>query len=437
MTTDDLKKMIDYHNNNIAKEYRNLRDIYKGQHEILQENKRSGTRPDNRLVVNLAHYVVETFSGFFIGIPPKITLDSPANNKALQSWQDTNSFQDKLAEISKQSDIYGRSIAFVYQDEFSETKVTYVSPENAFIIYDNSIIRNPIAFVRYMYDDENKIQGAIYFADESFGFNGEIQLKNGEVNPLQKVPAVEFYNNEDRQGLIDNIETLVNALDKAMSQKSNQNEYFDNAYLKILGLELAEDEKGNPILNLDGQQVIYSKDDKSKDATVEFITKPDGDNMQEHLIDRLIDLTYQVSMVANLNDSAFSGNSSGVALEYKLLPMKNMAMNKERKFTQSLRKLYSIIFSVGTVLPISESEAWQDLKFKFIRNLPINLADETATARNLEGIVSKETQLSTLSIIDDPKAEIERINEETANSIKNAKKASEGLTDKDSGDLDE
>ena len=123
---------------------------------------------------------------------------------------------------------------------------------------------------------------------------------------------------------------------------------------------------------------------------LDFITKPDGDNMQEHIIDRLISMIYQISMVANLNDEAFAGNSSGVALQYKLLPMKNMAANKERKFTQALRRLYRVVFSVGTVLPESDANAWQDLHFKFTRNLPVNLADEAQTASTLSGIVSKK-----------------------------------------------
>ncbi len=33
-----------------------------------------------------------------------------------------------------------------------------------------------------------------------------------------------------------------------------------------------------------------------------------------------------------------------------------------------------------------------------------NLGDEAETAKNLEGITSKETQLKTLSVVDDPKA---------------------------------
>lgn len=120
----------------------------------------------------------------------------------------------------------------------------------------------------------------------------------------------------------------------------------------------------------------------------------------------------------NLNDEAFSGNSSGVALQYKLLSMRNMASNKERKFRQALRQMYQIVFSTGTV--VHDSAAWQDLNFQFKRNLPNNLAEEAQTASALSGIVSKQTQLSILSCVDDPQAEMERIKNEQADQVKQA-----------------
>lgn len=125
-------------------------------------------------------------------------------------------------------------------------------------------------------------------------------------------------------------------------------------------------------------------------------------------------------MVANLNDVQFSENSSGVALQYKLLPMRNLAANQDRKFTQSLRSLYKIAFSVGTILSESKADDWQKLNFAFTRNLPESTTDEADAASKLKGLVSDQTMLSTLSFVDDPKAEIKRIADETAQKAKNA-----------------
>ena len=104
-----------------------------------------------------------------------------------------------------------------------------------------------------------------------------------------------------------------------------------------------------------------------------------------------------------------------------------MASNKERKFTQSLRQLYRVIFAVEALQV--KPEAWQDLHFNFPRNLPANLADEAQTASTLSGIVSKKTQLKVLSIVDDPAQELEQMQEENEKAAKQAQEIAGTLPD--------
>ena len=58
------------------------------------------------------------------------------------------------------------------------------------------------------------------------------------------------------------------------------------------------------------------------------------------------------------------------------------------------------------------ADDWLKVDYQFTRNYPQNILDEAQTAAQLEGVVSKETQLSVLSIVDDPKKEIDRMREE-------------------------
>lgn len=427
ITSDDLRAMITQ-NQAWAGEYRENWKLYIGEHDILnQPRKQFG--PDNRLVANLPHYIVDTFNGYFLGIPPKITLDEDKDNEALQQWNDTNSLQDKLNEVSKLTDIYGRAMLFAYQNEHSETKIAVVAPTEGFIVYDDTIAQQPLAFIRYAKALKGSgYNGVIYYANKTISFTDTTLGEEG-VNPFELVPAVEFFENEERQGTFDNVKSLVKSLDKVLSQKANQIEYFDNAYLKMLGLNLDQDGDGKPDIDIRDNHLIYSPDAEAANAQIDFISKPDADGMQENMINRLIDMIYQVSMVANLNDKEFSGNSSGVALKYKLLPMQNMAANKERKFTQSLRQLYRVLFSVKTI--IVDTEAWQRLSFQFTRNMPANLLDEAQTAQELMGVVSHETAMKPLSVVDDPKQEMEKIREEQAETTRNALQYSPSATDQD------
>ena len=197
---------------------------------------------------------------------------------------------------------------------------------------------------------------------------------------------------------------MINAYNKAISEKANDVDYFADAYLKVLGTLLEEDDikhiRDDRIINFDGdiEKVI-----------VEFLQKPDGDTTQEHLIDRLERLIFQISMVADISDENF-GTSSGIALKYKLQAMSNLAKTKERKFNSGMNRRYMLIFSN----PVSGmlKDDWVKVKPIFTRNFPANVLEETQIAGNLEGIVSKKTQLGALSIVDNVDEELKRIEEE-------------------------
>lgn len=434
MTSQELQALIRWNTNHQAVDYRENMRLYLSKHDILQKDKNQ-FGPDNRLVVNFAKYIVDTYNGYFVGVPPTIMLDKGPFNDQLQDWLSSVSFVDQLNELSKQADIYGRSIGFVYQNEESETKFKYISPTKAFIVYDDTFARQPLAFVRYeYYQNESSWQarGEVYYADSVYPFAGATISDDAYPNPFGMVPAVEFYENEERQGVVDPVKTLINGLDDAYSQKANQLAYFDMAYLVMTGVQLEEDENGKPKINLARDRLLYLPNvTPGTDPKVEFLSKPSDDGMQEHYIQRLQDSIFQIAMVPNMYDDSFKGNASGVALQYKLLPMQNKASSKERKFTQSLRELFQIIFKVGKVLPSSQQDAWQELQIHFTRNVPADVANMVSTANNAEGIISQRTQMKLLpGIVDNPDDEIDQINKEKVEQIKNAQQAM-GVPDAD------
>ncbi|MCH3911491.1 MAG: phage portal protein [Limosilactobacillus oris] len=419
------------HNEGRARKFKELYDLYTGDHAILKNPADpKSARPDNRLVSNWANYVVDTYVGYFIGKPPKITLDEEASNQQLQNWFSENSFIDKLAEVTKQVAIYGCSYMLGYQDETSKTRVAVVEPSSGFMIYDTSINRKPLAFVRYSYFN-NQLQGDLYNADgiqpfTSSGFTGDKDSK-----PFGAVPAIEFVANDERLSLVGKIKTLVEAYDSAFSQKANQVAYFDAAYLAILGINLKKDKNGDPVLDIDKNKVIYAPSFDSSKGKIEFLSKPDGDTMQENMLNRLKDDIFQTAMVANLSDEAFSGNSSGVAIRYKLLAMQNQAAFEVRKFTIALRNLLGALLGLGQIIGTVDDgdKIKQDLNFHFNQNIPEDIASEVQAASAVEGIVSKETQLGLLPFVDDPKAEIKRMQDEQEDKIKNAVKNQASATD--------
>ncbi|MCF0119881.1 MAG: phage portal protein [Limosilactobacillus mucosae] len=437
LLTDSLMAFIN-NNRQRSTEYVKNYDLYSGQHELLRKPfDRRSMRPDNRVISNWANYVVDTYVGYFIGKPPKIALDDDSKNELLQDWLSVNSFQDKLSEVAKQVAIYGRSYMMAYQNENSQTEIAVCSPDESFIVYDTTIKRKPVAFVRYSVYGNN-LSGDVYTANEIKHFGNDGKIQSVENHLFSGVPAAEFVANDERLSLVGKIATLVNEYDRAISQKANQVAYFDNAYLKILGVPLPKDENGKPILDLVNNRVFYAPNENAANGVVDFISKPDGDTMQENMLNRLKDDIFQTAMVANLNDEAFSGNASGVAIRYKLLSMQNQAAFEDRKFSISLRELLGTALSIGSAIGTIDREAvMKQLQIVPARNIPLDIENEAQTASILSGVVSKETQLSTLSIVDDPKKEIERMHEEQTDDVKNAMQSIPSMTDQDKADQEQ
>lgn len=385
-------------------------NMYLGAHAILDQEAKEEFKPDNRLVVNFAKYIVDISEGFFIGVPVKVTHEKDSVNDFIQNFRNKNHLADGESELSKLCAIYGHAFEYIYQSEEAESKVIYNGPADMFIVYDDTIAANPLFAVRYFTVDD-VLHGEIMTKDFTYSLSGtdkEPILGDEKQHYYGDVPVVEYVQNEEKQSIFQPVKTLINALNKALSEKANDVDYFSDAYLKILGADLDEETlaylRDNRIINVSGAE--------SSKIIVEFMEKPSADETQENLIDRLIDLIYQMSMTANMNDEAFAGTISGVAMEYKLQGMKSMALMKERKFQASMQKRYKMLFNLPTNVPDSDKDEWYNLRFQFTRNIPRNLELEAETMAKMAGVTSQETMFGVSSLIENPKEEIQRIEEE-------------------------
>ncbi len=233
------------------------------------------------------------------------------------------------------------------------------------------------------------------------------------------IPIIEVMENDERLSVIKNVLPLVDEIDKAMSEKANDVDYFADAYMKVLGAILSEDD----LENLRNYRIIVLKSRGSDDPSetpesldIDFLSKQNADETQENLIDRIVDNLYQVSMITNLNDKDF-GNSTGVALEMKYKPMLNLATLKSRGFTESLKDMYQVVFASDLIENIIR-EAWKDVDINFQYDLPHDTLSEAQTAQILSNLVSSETWLKILSIGNDPWQEQERIEQEKNEQMK-------------------
>ena len=406
LTHEQLLEYIELHQAQVPR-FNELWAQYTSRPPILDEEQKEEFKPDNRLVVNHGRKLVETFNGYFAGISPKINHDDEVVSDAINDFWKRNDFGDVFAELSKLTSLYGVAYLYIWQDEETKTRVIHNPPLDMFVIKDNSIEGVTKYGVRYKFDDDNGLIGTLITGGEIIDFN-EKGFLNSSPHYYPIIPIIEFVENDEQQSIIRPVETLINAYNKTLSFKMNDADYFSDAYMKILGAELDLESiqhiKDNRIINLFGQ-------DGTSGIDVNFLDKPDGNTSQEMLLDRIERLIFQLTIGFNPNGESYT-QASGVALDKMTLPMQNLAGTKERKFTKGLNSLMQCFTSLPTNVPASKRDSWIDIEYRFTRNIPRNLNDEAEVARALEGIISKETQLSILSVVDDVKLEIEKMEDE-------------------------
>lgn len=402
LTAELLRDLIDEHRKNHVPRYEYLKAAYDTRYGIFGRKPKPDYKPDNRLAADMAYNITETFEGYFIGVPVDFKHEDDAKAEFLRDYAERNEQEDVDAELSKMASKFGHSYEMMYQDEDGLPRSAAISPMSAFMVYDDSVLKRPLYFVTYSYGEDGKLRGR--FSDDSTvtpfsDGEGGFEIGTPEEHYFGAVPAIDYMQNSEKRGLYEGVLSLIEAHNRVLSDKSNDVEYFADAYMVVTGMELPDDYKTdlreNKLINLWGDSALG----------VDFLEKPDADASQEHLIDRLEMLVFKMAMVPDITDDQFS-TASGIALKIRLMPMNNLARNKERKFKSAMKRRLKMLANYPNQ-PFSGDD-WKDVEITMHRNMPEDLDSEATVAGNLSGIVSEETQLSVLSCVDDPKKEMER-----------------------------
>lgn len=408
LTIEILDYFIGKHREEVTDRYEMRDKEYKSEHDILTWPKKPAYKPDNRIVVNFHKYIVDTTNGFFIGNPIKYGADDEAVSDYVQFLNKYNSQDDKDAELSKLCCKFGKGFEMYYPDEEAVPCTTFLTPLEAFMIYDDSIIEREMYFVRRYTDWKGNEFGSVSnnWGVRHFTITGGTRWTD-EWTPhhFDGVPATEFIENEERQSVTEPILTMAAAYNKALSEKANDVDYFADAYMKIFGPKLDGEEiryiRDTRIINFDGED--------AEKIIAEFMDKPSNDAAQENLLDRLERHIFTFGMVPDISDENF-GTDSGIAMLYKMWSTSNRGKTKERKFTAGLNRRYKLLFSYPTSKVPADS--WVQLDYTFTPNIPANVKEEVEIAQGLEGIASRHTQLKVLSVVDNVQDELDVIEEE-------------------------
>lgn len=426
ISKDDILGLIKKHKNNVAPGLRKNMRYYEGYHKIINRKRKGDI--NNKVVCNHAKEISDTATGYFLS--NALTYSTKEKDldidKLLTSFDEAN-----VDEIDHDNglnmSIYGLSFEYVYAKENESIPTSKsIEPTNAFIVVDDTIEEKELFGVYYyrMKDSSKETKYKCNLMTENNIFTFEI-LENGNNKPvdLEKecephffgcIPLILYQNNKLCIGDFEQQIGLIDAYNQITSDRVNDKEQFLDALLVLYGAMLADDEEST------SEAMKVLREDKlielPTDAKAEYLTRTFDETGIEVLRKAIKEDIYTFSHVPNLTDENFVGNSSGVAMEFKLLGLEMITKIKSRYYTKGLKKRLKLYCNYLGMKNIAINPG--AISVNYTRGLPKNLLEISQMITNLKGFVSQETLLNQIPFVEDPAGEIDSVEKENEKAIK-------------------
>ena len=414
-----IYKLIRKHANE-REDLQKLKRYYIGDHSILKHERRNPNAPNFKTVANHAKDIADTATGYFLGSPITYNNTGESDLEPLLVAFDNAEVDQVDTQNALNMAIYGRAYEYIYVKEgLNELDSASLDVENTFIVYDDSIERRPL-FAVYYYEVKDDSKDTKTYQAEVFTQNLHYHIalsdssgsyvKKNDVEPhhLGQIPIIEYKNNNFAIGDYEQQISLIDAYNSLMGNRVNDKEQAIESILVLYGAQLGdtpeETHKAMSILNEEGLLEL------PMDSKADFLKNLLDEGATEILRKALKEDIYTFSHVPNLTDEKFAGNSSGVAMEYKLLGLEMITKVKESNYKRGLRQRISIFAKYLGLQQIALDA--NSIVPQFSRGLPKNLLELSQVINNLDGKVSLRQLISLLPFVEDPDAELEELEEE-------------------------
>lgn len=416
-----IKEAIDY-NEERRERFDTLDRYYIGDQDILHREK-----PDllhnNKVMINHAKYIVDTNVGYLLGNPVEYQANNKYNIDAVLDCYKKQTMNDNDSEIAKNCAIFGLQYEYIFANEDAEPESAILDVRNTIIAYDNTIKHNKMFAVNYRPifkkpTDTNPEYYDVIFVDDKVVRNYKLKgdnliLEKEDAHAFKEVPMIEFVNNKDYLGDFETVVSLIDAYNLIQSDRVNDREQLVDAILCFYGMKFTPEQ----MAELKEHRMISNI---PMDGKIEYLIKTLNESDTDILRKNIENDIHKISMTPNLADENFANNSSGVAINYKLLAFDQNIKNKERYFERGLMerfRLYNNFLNTKSSMPIVPTE---EVDAIFKRNLPRNDYETSQMILNLQGIVDKELLVSQLSFVRDSKETVELAAKEDETTLESA-----------------
>ncbi|WP_018923854.1 phage portal protein [Salsuginibacillus kocurii] len=382
---------------------------YDGQHDIIYKYAEQDQRSNQKVVVNFFKKFIQDEVSYSLGNP--ISYISKSQNEEVLEEIDSNfshwqKRHDQLLAIKTAT--YGFAFELDYVDEDGEFKSTVLTPLNCFAIEsgraDQSI---QLALHNYKISQFSETEMLdVYHSNKIYTYklskNDAMSLVGEREHIFEKPPIRVNAYNEERQSLLVDIKSENDAYNNTLSDLVNEVSDFRQAFLRITGAELDEDEakkmKKNGIIQISSQ------------AQIDFLTKEINDTFVQNLLSELEEKIYKLSSHIDVNEK-ISSNVSGVSLRSRMIGLEQKCSLIQTMMESTIKKRLKNFFHYLSIKHGREYN-YKDIKTNFTMNIPHDLVNIGDFISKVEKNVSQRTILSLLPFIENPEHELKQFYKE-------------------------
>lgn len=276
---EELNKALAIHRQN-AMEIDYLDKYYRGDQPILYREKK--VRPDvnNKVVENLAMFIVETKTSEIAGEPIQYVLHGTdsAKSEEVSKLNTIMEGEDKAffdIELCRWRSICGTAYRFIGNDTVHKRLLDeenfYLSTEDpryTFVVYHTD---GYPAFSCQIREDENgERMYHCYTASQFFDIKADVIFRSG-TNGNGAVPVIEYPNNLRRLSDIEITITITDGINTMASDRANGIEQFVASWVKFVNCEI--DQEQFEKMRLEGALVVKSNTRvENQKADVDILT---------------------------------------------------------------------------------------------------------------------------------------------------------------------
>lgn len=424
-------KVVDYRNQYEITEKRPIMDTAKRPDKTIKIDE-STNRMEyvNRLALPLQKRIVNSTVSFTFGNPVELVCEAEEATtegqiltavKRMLSDNKIDSFNRGIArDLARCTEVAECWFPVPTEDSHDhygfETKfkirVQQFSPWNGDILYPfydatGDMIAFSRAFVRKeegkdikyfeVYTDEEKIVW------KNAGQGWEEESK--EANVLRKIPII--YAKQDKVEWHD-VETMINRLEKVLSNFGDTNDYFGSPILGIWGKIMGLSAKGTQgkVMEFEG------------DAKAEYISWDQAPESVKFEVENLFRLIYGLSQTPDLSFDSVKGlDISGIAMRFLFMDAHLKVQDKREILDAYLQRRINILKAFVGVLNINWKKQAAKLEIApkivpFIITNEKDIIDLLSEATGGKAIISQKTAIGMTGLIDDVEAEFKQIQEE-------------------------